>query len=157
MSQRENVWRKRPTVSLTCPSGQVVTVRRPSPSVMLKAGKVQRIFQKQKPEDTNNIDKQLEFLETLPDDELTAVWNFARVLVCDAALQPLLFLQPKEGQLTPDDIPIMDFWFIFTWIQNGGIGLPVKLTEGETDIEAVQTFPGGQDAGDNAGEDSPAM
>lgn len=153
----ENVWRKRPTVSLTCPSGTVATVRRPSPGIMLKAGRVQRIFAKQKPEDAGNIDKQLEFLETLPEDELAAVWAFARVVVCDAVLQPVLQLQPKEGQLSPDDIPAADFWFVFTWAQNGGPDMPVQLKEGETTVEAVENFPSGQDSSDNAGEDSIAM
>lgn len=154
----QNQWRKRPTVSLTCPSGTVATVRRPSPGIMLKAGRVARIFQKQKPEDVQDVDKQLEFLETLPEDELAAVWAFARVVVCDAVLQPLLFLHPKvEGQLTPDDIPTPDFWFIFMWAQNGGPDMPVKLEEGETTIEAVQNFPSEQDASDNVGEDRSVM
>lgn len=157
MSQQENVWRKRPTISLTCPSGSVATVRRPSPGIMLKAGRVARIFQKQTPEHAQDINKQLEFIESLPEDELAAVWAFARVVVCDAVLSPLLLLQPKGDQMTPDDLPPLDFWYIFTWAQNGGPDMPVQLAEGETTIEAVQTFPIGQDTGDNAGEDGPAM
>jgi len=157
MSQQENVWRKRPTVSLTCPSGAVATVRRPRPGIMLKAGKVQRIFAKQEPEDAKDVDKQLEFLESLPEDELNAVWAFARVVVCEAVVNPLLLLEPKGDHLTPDDLPHADFWFIFTWAQNGGPDMPVQLEEGETTIEAVQNFPSGQSAGDNVSEDSPAM
>lgn len=157
MSQETNVWRKRPTISLNCPSGVVATVRRPSPGVMLKAGRVARIFQRQKPEDVNDVNKQLEFIESLPEDELAAVWSFARVVVCETVIQPPVFLNPKDGQFGVDDIELLDFWFIFSWAQNGGPDMPVALQEGETTIEAVHNFPSGQGTSDNAGEDGPAM
>lgn len=157
MSEQENVWRKRLTTSIECPSGNVITARRPGPDLALKAGKIARIFQKQKPEAAGDIDKQLEFIASLPDDELDKLMNFARILLVDVVMQPLLFLHPKEGQLEPDDLPLGDFWFLFTWAMNGGPDMPVKLVEGETTVEAVNNFPDGQDASDNAGEDGITM
>lgn len=148
-----NVWRKRLTTPIECPSGSVATVRRPGPDLALRTGKIARIFQKQKQDEAGDIDKQLEFIANLPDDELDKLMSFARVLIADVVIQPSISLHPKEGQLGPDDVPLEDFWFIFTWAMNGGPTMPVKLAEGETDIAAVQTFPGEQVASLDAGED----
>lgn len=153
MSESTNVWRKRLTTQLECPSGSVATVRRPGPDLALKAGKIARIFQKQRQDDAGDIDKQLEFIAELPDDELNKLMSFARVLIADVVIQPTISLHPKEGQLGPDDVPLGDFWFIFTWAMNGGPTMPVKLVEGETDIETVNHFPDGQVASPDAGED----
>lgn len=147
-----NQWRKRLTTSLLCPSGNVAVVRRPGPDMALRAGKVARILKRQ--EDAGaDIDKQLEFLETLPDDELNKVMGFARIVLADCVIDPPISLTPKEGQLSPDDVPLQDFWFIYTWAMNGGPTMPVQLKEGETTVEAVQTFPAGQGSSDSPVED----
>ncbi len=148
-----NQWRKRSTHSLSCPSGNVATVRRPGPDLALKAGKVARILQRQA-DAAGDIEKQLEFIEQLPDDELDKLMGFARVLLSDVVIQPSLSLHPKEGQLSPDDVPLADFWFIFMWAMNGGPDMPVKLTEGETTVGAVDNFPAGQSASDDISGDS---
>ena len=148
-----NQWRKRLTHSLSCPSGNKAVVRRPGPDLALKAGKVARILQRQA-DAIGDIDKQLEFIETLPEDELDKLMAFARVLLADVVIQPSLALHPKEGQLSPDDVPLQDFWFIFMWAMNGGPDMPVKLADGETTVDAVDTFPAGQVAGDDPGSDS---
>lgn len=148
----ENTWRKRETISLECPTGNKVIARRPGPDLALRAGKVARILQAQT-EAGATVDKQLEFIEKLPEDELDKLMGFARILVADVVIQPPLSLHPKEGQLSPDDVPLNDFWFIFTWAMNGGPTMPVKLREGETDIETVRTFPEGQEPGIDDGED----
>lgn len=150
----ENTWRKRSTQALTCPSGNKIIIRRPGPELALKSGKIARIFQKQTQADLTDVNKQLEFIENLPDDELNKLMGFARVLVADVVIDPPLSLHPKEGQLTPDDVPLADFWYIFTWAMNGGPDMPVQLEEGETTVEAVGNFPPGQDAGDHVSEDS---
>ena len=152
MAETENTWRKRATLSLNCPSGNIVTVRRPGPDLALKAGKVARILQRQGQAGTD-VNKQLEFIETLPDAELDKLMGFARILIADVVIQPALLLTPREGQLSPDDVPLNDFWFIFTWAMNGGPDMPVKLAEGETDIEAVRTFPEQSGSSADAGED----
>jgi len=141
-----NQWRKRLTTSLLCPSGNVAIVRRPGPDMALKAGKIARVLQKQ-PGDAQDIDAQLAYIENLPDGELDKLMGFARILLADCVIDPVISLHPKEGQLSPDDVPLQDFWFIFTWAMNGGPDMPVKLKEGETTVEAVETFPEGQEPG----------
>src|SRR5687767_13822228 len=153
----ENTWRKRTTQALTCPSGNRIIIRRPGPELALKSGKIARIFQKQGQDDLGDVNKQLEFIENLPDEELNKLMGFARVLISDVVIDPPLSLHPKEGQLTPDDVPLSDFWYIFTWAMNGGPDMPVKLEEGETTVEAVSSFPSGQDAGSDISQDSESV
>jgi len=153
MAQTENTWRKRETKSIDCPSGNKVVVRRPGPDLALKAGKIARILQGQT-EAGGDVNKQLEFIEKLPDAELDKLMGFARVLVADVVIQPALSLHPKEEQLSPDDVPLEDFWFIFTGAMNGFPQMPVKTAEGETSIEAVRSFPEGQGADLSVNEDS---
>lgn len=147
-------WTKRRTFALKCPTGNVATVRRPGPDLMLKAGKVVRILQGVTSKDQPSADKQLEFIENLPDDELDKLMQFARVLLTDVVIEPLLVLNPKEGQLGPDDVPLQDFWYIFTWAINGGPDIPVQTVGGETTVAAVGTFPSGQDSGSDISGDS---
>jgi len=156
MAEPENQWRKRITKSIDCPSGNVITVRRPGPDLVLKAGKVAIILQPILEAETD-VDKQLAYIEQLPDVELDKLMAFARVLIADVVIQPPLSLNPKEGQLGPDDVPLNDFWFIFTWAMNGGPDMPVKLTEGETTVAAVRNFPEGQGSSINLSEDSDSV
>lgn len=138
-----NKWQKRLTTELECPSGNTATVRRPGPDMMLKLGKVLRILQRNKSE-VSNIDAQLAFLETLSDEDILKLTAFARPLLVDVVVEPKLSLNPQGDELTPDDLPLADFWFIYTWAMNGGPTMPVKLKEGETTVETVETFPAGQ-------------
>lgn len=155
MTESTNQWRKRLTTSLECPSGNVVTARRPGPDLVLKASKVARILKPFMEGDAaGSIEGQLAYIENLPDDDLDKLMAFGRVLITDVVVQPPLSLNPREGQLGPDDVPLNDFWFLFTWAMNGGPDMPVKLKEGETSLEAVQNFPSGQEPGADAGEDS---
>lgn len=153
MAETENIWRKRQTKSFNCPSGNVVTVRRPGPDLALKAGKVARILQAQT-EAGADIQKQLEFMETLPDVELEKLMAFARILIVDVVIQPPLSLHPKEGQLGPDDVPLEDFWVIFMAAMRGFPDMPVQTTEGETTLENVNNFPEGQSSSAGISEDS---
>lgn len=138
-----NQWQKRRTEELLCPSGNTAVVRRPGPELALKAGKIMRILQKNK-NAKQDIDAQLAFIEKLSDAELDTLMEFGRVLLADVVVTPVLILNPKEGQLSPDDVPLQDFWFIYIWAMNGGPSMPVKTREGETTVEAVETFPDGQ-------------
>lgn len=166
MAETENTWRKRETREFLCLSGNKVIVRRPGPDLALKAGKVARILKAQMDAGAD-VNKQLEFIETLPDDELEKLMAFARILVSDVVIQPPLSLHPKEGQLTPDDVPLEDFWQIFMSGMQGFPDMPVKMqqgitvlpdgkeliAEGETTIEAVHNFPEGQEPSVDAGKD----
>lgn len=150
-----NQWQKRQTIKLACPSGNEVMVRRPGPDLAVKAGKFARVLQKVGGKKGNATpDEQLAAIEKLPDGELEQLMTFARVVLADVVINPPLSLHPKEGQLSPDDVPLNDFWFIHTWAMNGGPTMPVKLKEGETTVEAVETFPSGQEPGLTSSVDS---
>jgi hypothetical protein len=155
MSEETNKWRKRLITSLLCPSGSVATVRRAGPDLAIKAGKFARVLQKVTgPYGNAPIEEQLAAIEKLPDAELEQLMAFARAVVADVVVEPRLSLKPEGEQLSPDDVPLQDFWFIYTWAMNGGPTMPVKLKEGETTVEAVETFPGEQGSGALAGADS---
>lgn len=150
-----NQWRKRQTILLSCPSGNEVLVRRPGPDLAVKAGKFARILQKVSGKGGKATpEEQLLAIENLPDSELEQLMVFARVVLADVVVEPPLAIHPKEGQLSPDDVPLNDFWFIHTWAMNGGPTMPVKLKEGETTVEAVESFPDGQESGLTAGVNS---
>lgn len=145
-------WSKRISVPLTCPSGTVVMVRRPGPDMALKAGKVGRILQRQAA-NKNNVEAQLSFIESLSDDEINKLMAFGRVMLVDAVTEPALSLHAREGQLCVDDVPLGDFWFIFTSVMNGLPEMPVKTKDGETTVEAVENFPTEQAGSSGADDD----
>lgn len=150
-----NQWQKRQTTKLICPSGNEVIVRRTGPDLAVKAGKFARVLQKVSGKDGKSTpDEQLAAIEKLPENELDQLMSFARVVLADVVIDPPLHLHPKESQLSPDDVPLNDFWFIHTWAMNGGPTMPVRLKEGETTVETVETFPEGQGSGLTAGVDS---
>jgi hypothetical protein len=153
-----NQWQKRKAVLLECPSGNEIMARRAGPDLAMKAGKFARVLQKISGKDGKATPtEQLAAIEQLPDKELEQLMAFARVVVADVVVDPPLALNPKEGQLSPDDIPLNDFWFIHTWAMNGSPTMPVRLREGETTVEAVETFPGGQEPSTALGVDSESI
>ena len=150
-----NQWTKRVNISMTCPSGKVVTVRRPGPEIALKGGKILRIFRARgiDPE-KSTINQQLNVIETLSDDELNDLATFARAVLVNVMVDPPLSLKAKDGQLEPDDLPLGDFWFLAIQGMNGWPNAPVKLVDAEeTTVAAVENFPEQQGAGANAGGD----
>lgn len=121
-------WQKRVAMRLGCPSGAVCEVRRPSPELSLKAGRLTNIFAPGP-----------SVVEEMSDEEAEKVYLFARQLVIACVVSPVLV---SEGDgLTPEDIPPADFWHVVKWVMSGGHGLPVATKEGETTVEAVETFP----------------
>lgn len=146
-------WRKRITTELTCPSGNVVTVRRPGPSMALKAGRISRILERQ-PKDLQSIDAQLSWMESLSDSELDELTDYARRIMPDIVVKPVISMNPKAGEYHPDDIPVPDFWHIFIQVMSGLHELPVLLKEGETTVDAVNTFPVEQSGSLEPGSDS---
>jgi hypothetical protein len=150
-----NQWQKRQAVKLVCPTGNEVMVRRTGPDLAVKAGKFARVLQKVAGKNGKATpEEQLLAIEQLPEKELESLMAFARVVIADVVVNPPLALHPKEGQLSPDDVPLVDFWFIHTWAMNGGPTMPVQMQEGETTVEAVETFPTGQESSTAPGIDS---
>lgn len=146
MNEATNQWRKRPTVLLECPSGNKCYARRIGPDLALKAGRLAKLFGNTAPD---------EVINDLSDDEAAKVYSFARQVVLETVVEPKLCSRAvQEDDVTPDDIPPTDFWFLFRWATRAAPGLPVKLSEGETTVEAVENFPGGQAAGAVISSDS---
>lgn len=143
-----NQWRKRPTILLECPSGNKCYAQRVGPHISLKAGKLAKLFSSaSQPEDV---------IEEMSDAEAAQVYAFAKQIVIETVVQPRLVARAvKESDVTPDDLPTADFWFLFKWAMRAAPGLPVKLADGEeTTVEAVETFSEGQATGVIAGVDS---
>lgn len=133
-----NTWKKRAVLSLECPSGSVCRVRRPSPEVSLKGGRIANFFMPKAQSGSFNPDTAF---EELSDEEAASMYLLAREIVLAAVVEPKLSRNTDSDGLTPEDIPPSDFWFIFSWAMKGGRDLPVKLKEGETTVDAVETFP----------------
>lgn len=132
----ENTWRKRETVRLECPSGNICYARRPGPETGLRGGKIASIFDPSMDEKAAQ-----EAINELDDDQLHKVYDFAREFVLAAVVNPKLSRQGGDDLITPEDIPSRDFWFIFRWAIRGGRDIPVKLEEGETTVDTVENFP----------------
>jgi len=152
MAETENTWRKRQPIKFPCKSGNEITVRRPGPDLALKAGKFARVLKSQMDAGAS-VEQQLEFIEKLPDDELEKLMAFARIFVADVVINPPLSLNPREGQLGPDDVPIEDFWQIYISGMRGFPETSVKLKEGETTVDAVTSFPEQSGSSTDASED----
>ena len=141
----ETTWQKRTAIDLPCPSGAVCQVRRPSPEVSLKGGRLAHIFN---PATAGEV-------EDMSDAEAAKVYMFARQLVLASVVSPVLSSDESSGGLTPEDIPPADFWFVFKWAMRGGRDIPVALKEGETTVDTVETFPvehGARDLSGSGGE-----
>jgi hypothetical protein len=125
-------------------------VQRPSPSLALKSQRFLPILQKiGGPDGKATPDEQMAGILGLPDDELERLTVYAEIVLADAVAEPRLYVQPKTGQLSPNDVPINDFWELFIYISQGCPQIPVKTKDGETSIDAVASFPGEQ--GPNTG------
>lgn len=69
------------------------------------------------------------------------MYLFARQLVLATVVEPKLSDKEKPDALTPEDVPPVDFWYLFKWAMRGGPGLPVAMEEGDATVESVETFP----------------
>lgn len=132
----ETKWQKRKPLRLECPSGSVCYAQRPSPEISLKGGKLAHIFAAP----VAALNPQA-VINELSDEDAAKVYLFARELVATVVVEPKISLDRGGEGLTPEDVPPPDFWYVFSWAMRGGPGLPVALEEGETTVEAVETFP----------------
>jgi len=152
-----NQWSKRQTTTFTCDSGNQVVLRRPGPSLSLKAGRFVRVLNKVGAKEKATAEAQLEAIQRLSDAELEELTEFARVVIADVIVRPVVALNPKENQYHPDDLPVRDFWQIFMWFAQGSPTMPVALKEGETTVEAVSNFPEEPGSGIHVDNDSAAV
>ena len=153
-----NQWQKRVTTKHICPSGNEVMVRRSSPSLALKAQRFLPILKRVSgPEGQAKADEQLSAILQLPDDELEKLTGFAEIVIADAVVQPHLSLKPQGTDLSPNDLPLEDFWELFIYIGSGCPEIPVKTKEGETDVESVANFPDESGRSISTGNDSESI
>lgn len=141
-------WAPRKLETLTCPSGQVVQVRRPGPEFMLRVGKYARTFTSLKDQTSQSAEDPAEhYLETiakLNDEELAALMIFAREYVTASLVEPKLSRNPNydAGEIGPDDLPMADFWFLFGQGMTGFEGLTVPVGETEVQVSDLGSFRG---------------
>jgi hypothetical protein len=149
MSTNGNGWAPRKTIALPCPSGKSVQVRRPGPEFMLRNGRVARTFSKSLSEverkpGQSAADYGSEVIEQMSDEELTTLMLFARGLVVAMMVSPKLVLNPREGhdEIGPEDVPPVDFWFLFNYGMENFIGIKVPVADTEVEVSDLETFRG---------------
>jgi len=141
----QNQWSKRVPRKYECKSGNEVMVQRPSPSLALKSQRFLPILKKiVGPEGKAKLDDEMAAILELPDDELERLTDYAEIVLADAVAEPRLSVKPKQGQLSPHDVPLGDFWELFIYISRGCPEIPVAMKDGETSIDAIAGFPGEQ-------------
>lgn len=133
---------------LTLPSGAVFSVRRPSPEIAIKAGRLPSSLatkfnhsKAKKGETITQIGERV--LKTLTDEELKAYLGYATDLVADVTVSPRLVVGASgEDEMDPSDLESADFWHLFGWASAGGNTLPVKTKGGELTVDELETFRG---------------
>lgn len=145
MSANNGGWKPRKVEQITCPSGEMVHVKRPGPEFMLKAGRVARTFTKQKeeiPNDQNIREYGLDLLANMSDEELAKVMIFGRELVCAMLVSPKLVQnpQPDSDEIGPSDIPFEDFCFLFNHGMTDYFGIKIPVGDTEVEVKDLESF-----------------
>lgn len=148
-------WKKRKAITVTCPSGQKVIVKRPGPEFYLRSGRVSRTFtlalttEKDAPALDAPIEEKRDFweskIERMSDSELEALVLFAKDLIVTMVVSPRLVLNPREDsdEIGPEDIE-HDFWFLFAYGMANFVGIKVPVgapgAESEVEVSDLETF-----------------
>lgn len=148
-------WKKRQVITVTCPSGQQVIVKRPGPEFYLRSGRVARTFTTGLDKDPNApaADASLEAkrdywtdkIANMSDTELEALILFAKDLIVTMVISPRLVLNPREDsdEIGPDDIE-HDFWFLFAYGMANFVGIKIPVgapgAESEVEVSDLSTF-----------------
>jgi len=149
MSANGNGWAPRKTIEVTCPSGKKPLVRRPGPEFMLRNGRIARTFSKSLSATDRRPGQSMQdygsqVIEQMSDEELAALMIFARGLVVAMMVSPKLVLNPREGydEIGPEDVPPVDFWFLFNYGMENFIGIKVPVGDTEVEVSDLETFRG---------------
>lgn len=142
-------WEKRKQFQLPLPSGIKRWVHRPGPSLALTVGRLQRTLKLTIDENMTLEQVGDEFLASMDDPKERAtielsVKVFLACLVNAPDEQPVVERVTKPNQLCWEDVPQADFWAVVGWYNSGCKDIPVETEEGETTVEAVETFPAEQ-------------
>src|SRR5687768_4144164 len=127
MSANGNGWKPRKTYPFTCADGSVVQVQRPGPELALRVSRIPHSFARsasEPQEDESPEDK----LAQMSDEEQDAVVALARELIVAMVVSPKLKLNPKPGELGPDDTG-PDFWPLFSYGMANFLGIKVPVGE----------------------------
>lgn len=148
-----NRWEKAKPFRVELTSGRVCYLRRPSPSSVLKTGKIQRLLSRLKfSTGLTTEDASWAFIETLSDEEAEKLATQAFDLIIDVAVEPKFARDPKDDEFGIADLG-NDFWPLYFKALSLFSDHPVKLENGETTVAAVETFPREQVADSSAGDD----
>lgn len=140
-----NKWAPRKIEPLTCPSGQVVLVKRPGPDFTLRVGRVARTYAAAlsgKPRNDGETDQEYyeRLFDEMSEEELDAYVAYGRHLLVAMCVSPALALSPKpeRGEIGPDDLG-SDFWFLLDYGMRNFLGISVPV--GDTEVEATDLEP----------------
>lgn len=152
--QEAAAWKKEKPFRIELDSGRVCYVRRPSPGMVLRVAKIQRLLSKTASvtENEPDTDRIWAFLDSLSEEDAEKFASQAVDLVLDVMVEPKLHRDPKPDQLGIVDLG-NDFWPLYGKAMSLMRDQPVALDRGETTVDAVETFPGGQAAEVVSGND----
>lgn len=138
MSNNNGGWKPRKREAFTCADGSIVYVRRPGPELALRVSRIPRTFTKSLVENGAEESASDE-LERLSEEEQEITVRLAREVIVAMVDEPKLYLNPKEGQLGPDDTGA-DFWPLFTYAMTNYYNIKVPVGDGEVEVEDLETF-----------------
>ena len=142
MSTNGNGWAPRKKIPYTCVDGKVVYIQRPGPEFALRAARIPRTFTKSLVEDGDESKKQPtpeERLAQMSDEEQDSIVAFARQLLVAMVVSPKLKLNPKDGELGPDDTGA-DFWPLFEHGMTNFYNVKVPVGDAEVEVSDLETF-----------------
>lgn len=138
MSTNGNGWKPSKVEAYTCADGSTVYVHRPGPELALRVGRIPRTFTKSLNDENEKLSPE-ERLAQMSDEEQDATVQVAREVIVAMVVSPKLKLNPKEGELGPDDTGA-DFWPLFSYAMDNYFKIKVPVGEGEVEAEDLVTF-----------------
>lgn len=171
-------YRRKLIAELVLPSGDTFTVRRPSPEMVLRYGRLPHNLTAQldavgagmadmdeaaRAAATRAQGQQL--LNRMPPAEFDAFMAFANTLVASIVVDPCVRLEPQnEDEIAPAEIEPTDFWFLWRWAMDGGRTLAPETKGGAVGVDDIEQFradggvsPAGAGGGQIQGEAEQAI
>lgn len=136
MSNNNGGWKPKKPEPYTCADGTEVWVQRPGPEFTIRAGRIAKTYTRflnAKEDDEENA------LAAMSDQEQEVLVNYARELLCAMLVTPKLKLDPKDGELHPDDTGV-DFWPLFHYGMGALFKSKVPVGDTEVEVKDLETF-----------------
>jgi hypothetical protein len=131
---------------LTLPSGQVVEFRPPRVEVFLKHGRfpyqlARKLQDVEGQDELSDDEKGAVLFASLTPDEQKQFSIYADDVVIGSVVSPKISRNPKsDEEIHVEDVPRGDYWTLFTASTRGIGSQPIETKDGETTVEAVETF-----------------